>query len=218
MADFLGIDRLKRRHGTSIFCLSEHFDHSGGDIQPARLQHHRHNRQPADEIIRRIFGGAPHAGVGWHGTVMAAQCFKTVADQVEMLGFFVRGFDPVVIKSRRHRMTRKPRDQVPVQIDGVELDMSDRVQQGDASGQGAGAAARNLARRQKLGPFGPSREIRRRGGPDIGKATIAARCKPLTCKLPRQRGFGASACALKNPDRHLGKRDFPVRVPHGGRS
>ena len=133
--------------------------------------------------------------------------FKTVADQIEMLGFFVRRLDPVVIISRRHRMAREPRDQVPVQIDGVELDMGDRVQQGDASGQGAGAPARNLARRHKLGHFGPGREIRRRGGPDFGKATIAACRKPLPGKLPRQRGFGASVGGLKNPDRHLGQRD-----------
>ena len=59
------------------------------------------------------------------GPLKAAICFKTVAHHSQMLIFFVRRVDPVVAEIDRHRRIRKACDDVPMQIDGVQLDMRD---------------------------------------------------------------------------------------------
>ena len=71
MANFLRVNSLKRLNRLCGLCLAENLDHAGRDIEAARLQHHRHDCEPAHEIIYRVFRRAPHARMRRQGTVVA---------------------------------------------------------------------------------------------------------------------------------------------------
>ena len=158
--------------------------------------------------LRRVLGGAPHAGMGGQGAVVAAQRLEAVADEVEVLGLLVGGLHPVVIEPERHGDVGEARDDVPVQVDGVQLDVGDRMQKGDPSLGRARPAARNFARRQKRRTLRPRRPVGRAGPPD-GKrrARRAGRAPGL--------GMGARAGGLLPPVR--GGQDVDGKLGEGRR-
>ena len=205
MADFLGIDRFQSRNSVFRPGLAENLDHAGRHVEPARLQHHRHHRQPGQQVMRRILGGAPHEGMGGQRPVMASHRLKTVSQKVEMLGFLVARLHPVVVEAERHRDVGEAGDDIPVQIDRVQLDMGDGVQQRDPSLGRAGAAARNLARRQKLGLVRPGRAVRWRGAADIERRAGRARREPDGRMAPRQRRLGARIAGAQHLLGHRGQ-------------
>ena len=84
------------------------------------------------------------------GAIVAAHCFKAVAEKVEMFGFFVGGLHPVIIEAHGHGMAGEPCDDVPVQVHRIQFDMRQCVKKGDPPLRAAGAPARNLAWRQKI--------------------------------------------------------------------
>src|ERR1700731_2681653 len=64
--------------------------------------------------------------------------------------------DPVVEKRTRQVLTREPRDEIPAEVDSIELDMSEGVNQGDPAGHRAERPAlRHLPGRTKQGVSGP---------------------------------------------------------------
>lgn len=72
-----------------------------------------------------------------------------------MFRFLVGGFHPVVIEPDGQRGAGKPRDDVPMQVHGVEFDMCDRMQKGDPASLGPGLAVWHIARVEEFGLFGP---------------------------------------------------------------
>jgi hypothetical protein len=82
-----------------------------------------------------------------------------------MLGFFVGGLDPVVIEAQGHRLVGEAGDDVPVQIDGVQLDMGDGVQKRDPPLGRSGAAAGHVPWVKQFGLRRAGRE-NRAVGPD----------------------------------------------------
>src|SRR5262249_16300375 len=66
--------------------------------------------------------------------------------------------DPIVEEGAGQRFTRKSSDQVPGEIDGVELDMRKRMQEGDAPrGRAESPAPRHFLGRPQQWAFGPRR-------------------------------------------------------------
>ncbi len=55
------------------------------------------------QVLGGVRGGLPHEGMGGQGAVVAAEAFKAIAHQVEMLGLVIAGLHPVVVKAERHR-------------------------------------------------------------------------------------------------------------------
>lgn len=137
---------------------------------------------------------------------MATHLFKTIGHQVEMFGFFVCRFDPVVKEPHGHRHMGKPRDDVPVQVDRVQFDMGDGVQQGDAPLGAAGFAVGHIAGRQQFGARGAGGLHRRAGGAHFGRLTRCARGLPLRGQLARQRGFFTAIATAQHGVGHLGQR------------
>ena len=206
MGNLFAVDHLKRRDGLRVACLAEHLDHVRGDIQTPRLKHHGDNGKAAHQVIRGVFGGAPHAGMGGQGAVVAAKRFKAVAHQVEMLGLFIGGLHPVVIETGRHRLVGEAGDQIPVQIDGVEFDMRDGVQKGDPAFGAAGTAARHIAR-VKEGGQGRARGAWWRGGMADAQARARIACgKPCGGVAAAKRGLFPAVGGCQDSHGHLRQR------------
>ena len=128
MGDFLSVDHIERLNHLRVFCIFENADHAGGDVQPARLKYHRHHRQATVEIRLGVLSCAPHAGVCGHGAIKTVMGLQTIAHQIKMFTFLIRRLDPIIIKSQRHWNMRKPGDQIPMQIHGIQFNMGHRVQ------------------------------------------------------------------------------------------
>ena len=54
---------------------------------------------------------------------MAVQGLKTITHQVEVFCFVVCGLHPIVIKPHGHVDMAKPRNNVPMEVNGIKLDM-----------------------------------------------------------------------------------------------
>ena len=183
VADLFGIDGFQRRDRVGIAGISEQVDHARGDVEPACLQHHRHDRQTAHEILRRLLRRAPHAVMGRQLAIIRSHSLQPVAEQVEMLALFVRRAHPVVEIALGHRNMGKAGDDVPVQINGVQFDMRDGMDQGDAAPKAAGFPARNLVGRQQFRRIRPRRAVGRGRVADLQRVAILDGGEP-------QRGCG----------------------------
>lgn len=89
--------------------------------------------------------------------IVAAKFPQSAVGHLEGFSFLVRRFVPVVVEPQRHRGSREPGDDVPVQIDCIQFDMHDRVEQGDTPGGAARPSSRHVARRQQFRAVGARR-------------------------------------------------------------
>lgn len=92
-----------------------------------------------------------------------------------MLRFLEGDPHPAIEERIRHALGREPRDDVEGEIDGIQLDMGDGMQKGDASAQRRQRATGNTLRRYQFGLFRASganwhRRIQRRAQ---GQAALA---------------------------------------------
>ena len=213
MADFLTVNDLQRLHSVIKSRLAKNLNHSWRDIKAARFQHHRHDSQASHDILCRVFRCTPHARMGRQGPIIAAQSFKAVTYEIEMLRFFVAGSDPVVIVAQRKGHMRKPRNNIPMQINRVEFDMRNRMQKRDAAFFGAGFSTWYIARAEQLWCLGASRVHRRAGGPDFKGGARVARRKPCRRVLACERGFRAPVSRVKHLDRHFRERLCHLKAP-----
>ena len=205
MMHFVGIDGFQCGDRLGLASLGEQVNHPRRHVQPSRLEDHGHHGQPPHQVSGGISRRPPHAGMGGQGAVMAACGFKAIAHQVEMLGFLISRFDPVVVISQRKRHICKPGDQVPMQVHRVQFDMGHRVQQRDPAQGGPRAAAGHIAGRQKFGGCGPGRLVGWAGAAKCYHLTRSAGRLPAGGMLARQRGFGATIGGGQHLHRHLGQ-------------
>ena len=124
-----------------------------------------------------------------------------------MLGFLVAGLHPVIVKAGWKSNLGKARDDVPMQIHGVQFDMRHRVQQGDAALGRSGPTTRHVTRISQIGFFGARRAQWRRGGAngDLGAAAVA-RCPPCGGMFVGKCGLSAAISSAQHRDGHLGER------------
>ncbi len=99
-----------------------------------------------------------------------------------MLGFLVRGLDPVVIEAKGHREIGEAGNDVPMKIDRVQFDMRHGMQKRDPTLGTAGTAAWHVLWRQQHG---------------------LARGKPGRGMGPAKRGLGAAVGGGQHRHRHL---------------
>ncbi len=96
--------------------------------------------------------------------VMRAEIGEARRQQREMAGLLGGDADPVVEKAARQAFADKAGDDVPAEVDRVELDMGERVEQRRAAGCRAEVPAlRHLARRPEHRALRPGRPRRRHG-------------------------------------------------------
>mmetsp|Transcript_2909 Transcript_2909/g.5037 ORF Transcript_2909/g.5037 Transcript_2909/m.5037 type:complete len:262 (+) Transcript_2909:861-1646(+) len=203
MRHLFRIDGFERGYSIVNFGFSKYFNHTGSHIEAARLQNHRNHGQPPHEIRGGVFGSPPHACMSGQGAIMAAHRLKAVAHQVEMLGFLVRRFDPIVKEAHGHRDMGKPGDDVPMQVDRVQLDMGHRMQQRDAPLGAAGAAAGHVAGAEQFRRVRAGGVHRRVGQANFGRLTGGPRGLPLRRQLARQRRLFAPAARAQHRLGHL---------------
>jgi hypothetical protein len=87
--------------------------------------------------------------------------------------------NPIVVEFTRQHLPGEAGDDVPGEVDGVELDMRQRVEQRDAARRrAAGATPRHVPRRQQQRQRRPCRAVGRRAVADLGDGAA----------LPRGRG------------------------------
>src|SRR6056297_3533200 len=202
VADFLGIDRLERGYRAGLIRLAENPDHARRHVEPPRLEHHRHHGEPSHEILCRVLGGAPHAGMGGQGAVETALFFKTVAHQVEVLGLLVGRPHPVIVEPYRHRHMGKARDDVPMQVDGVQFDMRHGMQERDASLRAARLALGHVARIKQSRRVRAQRLQRRPGRTYGQRRPGGARRGPSRGVIPGFRGFLPPVRGRQDVHRH----------------
>src|SRR6185437_11739429 len=80
-----------------------------------------------------------------------------------------RDRNPVVVEVARQPLAGEASDDVPGEVDGIELDMRQRMEQRGASRRrAAGAPSRHVSRRQQQRLRRPCRTLRRRSAADLG--------------------------------------------------
>src|SRR5260221_4375010 len=101
--------------------------------------------------------------------------------------------NPIVVEPARQRPIGEAGDEVPGEVDGVELDMRDRVEQRDAPGRrAAGAPLRHVPWREQQRARGTRRTVARRGAADLdeGAASPSGRCGSGESYLRGRLGHG----------------------------
>ena len=202
---FLGIDCVQRGDRPGVSGFGEKRDHAGCHIQPPRLEHHRHDSQPPHQVICGIRCRPPHSGMRGQGTVMTARRFKTVAHQVEMFGFFVCCFDPVVVVADGKRHMGKSCDDIPMQVDGIQFDMGHSMQQCDSPQGRTRAAAGHIARVQQHRQGRTGGRVRRCGIANRDGLARRPGVAPACGMGPRQGRFGAAIGGGQYLDGHVGQ-------------
>ena len=161
MGDFLIENDLQQIGALRVSGTLEFGDHRRRHVEAAGLQHHGHHGEAGEGIHRRFRRRLPEPVMRRQIAIVDAERVEARLQHGEMARLVIRHANPVVEKSRRPIIgSTEPADQIPGEIDGVELDMGDGVEQGDAPAQTAGAAARHMARREQARGFGPRRACR----------------------------------------------------------
>jgi hypothetical protein len=149
MADLVALDDGEDLDHAQIIRGPELVDDQRRGIEPARFQHARHQRHAHQRVVRGFQRHVPQPVVRGEVAVGMAQRRQMPVQQIEMQRLLVRHPQPVGVIRRRH--AGKAVGGVERQVDRVEFDMRQRMNQRGAPGQGVGAAARHLLRRDHFG-------------------------------------------------------------------
>lgn len=159
VANFIVKNATQDAGAALIAGLLHPLDRQRCNVQPARFEHHRHNREPGGDIVAGIMRGPPQAIVGRQGAILAAHGPQMPVEQREMHRFISGDFQKIANESLAHPGS-KPARHIEREVNGDEFDMGERVEQRDpALERLSAAAARHVTRREQLrvtGPSGPS--------------------------------------------------------------
>src|SRR5579884_2023145 len=148
MADLVTMQARKERRARRIAGAREAVRHVRRHVEAARFEDERHDGEARQRIVGGRRGRFPQPVMRRKVAVAGAQFPEPPRQQREMFGFLGSDGGPIGEKGARRHPIGETRDEVPGEIDGVQLDMRQRVQQRDASSQRAeGAALRHFARR-----------------------------------------------------------------------
>ena len=98
---------------------------------------------------------------------------------------------------------RKPGDQIPMQIHGIQFNMGHRVQKRISAFFRAGFASRHIPRRAQFGRFGARGHIWRHAAANFDMVIGSARGVPLRGKFPGQGSFGPPVRSVQHRAGHL---------------
>ncbi|MBB3975027.1 hypothetical protein GGQ64_000203 [Rhizobium azooxidifex] len=120
--------------------------------------------------------------------IIGAERAQPVADQAEVLGLLEGHLHPAVEEGMGHAFGREARDDVEREIDGVELDVRQRVQERDAALQRVQRTLLHVLRRHQFRPHRPAGAI---GKGRIERGADGERAgEPAPRRLLRQRRLG----------------------------
>src|SRR5215472_16155731 len=133
MTDLVVIDPPQDRGALRITDALELSDHSRRHIEPARLEHERHDGKSGEQVAGSCRGRFPLPVVSRQIAIFRSESAQAPVQQFEMLGFFRSYLNPIGEKCARSRFAAEPRYEVPGEIDRVELDMREGMEQRDTS-------------------------------------------------------------------------------------
>ncbi len=94
--------------------------------------------------------------MGGQIAIIGAEIIEPLAHHAEVLGLFISHLHPAVEEGIRYMRRGETRHDVERQIDGIELDMGNRVEQGDAAMHCMERAFSDLRRRHQQWLFRPA--------------------------------------------------------------
>ena len=197
MADFVVKDSFQDARAGFVAGDSEALDRHRRDVEPARFEHHRHDRQPRRDVVAGARAPPPttrRAPAARHSALPSARSrrsssAKCIASSAATDSQSPTNCGPIV--------GAEPPRHVEREVDRDEFDVRERVKQRDAAAFRAALAALGHARgRQQFGLRGPGRPIghrrrRRRtpAGPAASRARRRARRHHLGARIgSQQRG------------------------------
>src|SRR3546814_6968047 len=84
MADFVAIDAPQDRRRATVSRRYESLDRRRGHVQPPGLQHHRHDGEAGERVMRRRLGRLPEAVMGGKRAIGGAEALQPPIEQREM--------------------------------------------------------------------------------------------------------------------------------------
>ena len=188
MADLVIVNPPQDRGALPVPDPLEPGRHLGCHIEAARLEDERHDGQPCQQIVggrRRRF---PQPVMRRQVAVAGSELGEPARQQLEMQRLFASDADPIVIEGRGQRFAGKPGNDVPGEIDGVELDMREGMEQRDPPGRRAEIAPlRHFLGRAQNRSLGPCRTQRRRSIADLGRTAPPLLGQPTAGRRFRRR-------------------------------
>lgn len=94
--------------------------------------------------------------MGGQIAIVGAEIIESLAHHAEVLGLFEGNLHPAVEERVRHMRRGKSRHDVECQVDRIELDMGNRVEQGDTARHGMQRTLLDLGRRHQQRLFRPA--------------------------------------------------------------
>ena len=133
MADLVAIDMAQDLGTLDIADPLEPSRHLRSHVEPACFEHQRHNGEAREQVICGRGGGFPQSVMSRQVAIARVEICEPTGQQFEMAGFLGGDADPVVEEVARQSLAGGPGNQVPSQVDGVELDMGEGVDQRHAA-------------------------------------------------------------------------------------
>ena len=127
MADFIAQNHIQNRHRVQVAHLAQLGLNAGRDVQPARFQRARHQRQPRQQVVGGALGHVPQAVVSRKIPILVAQGVqggRSAAENARLLPA-----PRPASRGKTRRQAGKAPDDVQRQVNGVEFDMRQRVDQ-----------------------------------------------------------------------------------------
>ena len=132
MPYFVPVDTLKNRCARRIPLFVKPRNRRGRYIEPARLQHHGHNGEPSDRIMRSLFCRFPKPVMCGESTIEAPQLPQATVEQSKMHRFIRTHAQPIIGKIAR-KLAAEPAHHVKSEIDRDKFDVREGMEQCHAS-------------------------------------------------------------------------------------
>ncbi len=143
MPNLLGQDDFQTGNAGLIADAAQTLDHAGSNVKAARLEHAWHQRHAHQRVVCGLFGHVPEPVVGRQITIAGAQFIESLTQYPEMPRLVESDAEPVDLKGCWH--VGEAQCGIERKVDRVELDVRNRMKQGDATLDRAQTTPRQLA-------------------------------------------------------------------------
>jgi hypothetical protein len=128
MADLVLVDDLEYGRRRRVARFAQFGDHYRRHVEAARFQNQGHDGEPRHQIMACRHRRFPEAVMGRQVAVSGVQFRQALRQQGEVARLFAGDENPVGEEAFGQFRTGETGDDVPGQIDGVELDMGQGVE------------------------------------------------------------------------------------------
>ena len=168
MADLVVVDHLQDGGARRVAEAVEPRDHRRCHVEAARLEHQRNHGEPRQRVVRCRLRCLPQPVMRREIAIGGTEFGEAGGHQRVVLRLLCGHGNPIVVEPARQRPIGEAGDEVPGEVDGVELDMRERVEQRDAPGdRAAGTALRHVPWWEQQRGHGTGWTVGRRAAADL---------------------------------------------------